>query len=70
MANIKNAVDAAKLNLLIIDILVRIKQVVMDFIVFANAAVIRKNELGQSWIIYYQRIFLGILNSFISLDFE
>ena len=42
----------------------------MDFIVYANAAATRRNEFGQSWIIYYKRIFLGTLNSFTSLDFE
>jgi len=40
-----------KLNLPIIVILVRIKQAKMDFIVYASVAAIRKNEVGQKWII-------------------
>jgi hypothetical protein len=40
-----------KLSLRIIVILVKIKQAKMDFIPYANAAVTRKNELGQKWII-------------------
>jgi len=40
-----------KLNLLIIVISVKIKLVKMVSIVYVNAAVIRKNEVGQKWII-------------------
>jgi hypothetical protein len=47
--NIRNVVDAARLNLRTINISVKIIQVKMAFIVFVNAAETkRRNELGQS----------------------
>jgi len=49
--NINDAVVAVKLNLLIIAILVKIRLVKMAIIVYVNAVVIRKNEVGQKWII-------------------
>ena len=70
MESIKNVVVAVKLNLLIIDILVKIKQVVMVSTPYANAAVTRKNELGQKWIIHYKRLFLDENNYFISSCFD
>jgi len=51
MVNIKDAAVAVRSNLLTIVILVRIKLVVMDSTPSANAAAIRRNELGQKWII-------------------
>ena len=70
MESIKNAVVAAKSSLLIIDTLVKIKQVVMVSTPYANAAVIRKNEFGQKWIIHYKRLFLDKNNYFISSCFD
>jgi hypothetical protein len=43
-ASISDAVDAAKSNSLTINILVRIKQVKMDFIVFVNAVEIQRTK--------------------------
>jgi predicted amino acid-binding ACT domain protein len=57
MANIKDAAVAVRSNLLTIVILVRIKQVVMDSTVYVNAAEIRRNELGQKWIILLKEFF-------------
>ena len=57
MANIKDAAVAVRSNLLTIVILVRIKQVVMDSTVYVNAAVTRRNELGQKWIILLKEFF-------------
>ena len=57
MVNTKNVVVAVKLNLLIIAILVKIRRVVMDFILFVNVAATRKNEFGQKWIILLKEFF-------------
>ena len=47
MVNTKNVVVAAKSNLLIIAILVKIRQVVMDFIVYAKNVAMLKRSTNQ-----------------------
>jgi len=62
MVNTKNVVVAARSNLLIIAILVKIRRVVMDFTLFVNAAVTRRNEVGQKWIIVLKEKYAHSVN--------
>jgi hypothetical protein len=51
-----------KSNLLIIAILVKTRPVKMAFIPFVNAAAIRKNEVGQKWIIVLKEKYAHSVN--------